>query len=131
MIVLDASVVLKWLFPEENGETRFLEEHLSGENPVAVPELFFYEVSNVLATKTSLPLGSVRQGLDFLADLELETYSFGREEYHLAAEMARRYGISAYDAAYIALAQRLGCPFFTADRKLFRKIKVLPFVKEK
>ncbi len=46
-----------------------------------------------------------------------------------AATLSKDYKISAYDAAYVALAQSLGCQFITADKKLYRKIKSLELVR--
>lgn len=39
-----------------------------------------------------------------------------------ALEMAVSHTISAYDACYVALAQRLNVPFITADEKLIHKL---------
>ena len=55
MIVLDASVVLKWIFGDEDRVEKarlFRENHISGKDAIAVHNLFFYEVANVLSTKT-------------------------------------------------------------------------------
>ena len=42
---------------------------------------------------------------------------------------ARRLGRSAYDASYIALAEQLGAPFITADRRLYNAVhEALPWV---
>jgi predicted nucleic acid-binding protein len=43
--------------------------------------------------------------------------------------LARQYGITLYDAAYIVLARKLGCPFVTSDRRLHRKVKGLKEVR--
>ena len=51
MIVLDASVVLKWIFDDEDGgeqATRLKDAHVAGHEIVAVPDLLFYEIGNVL-----------------------------------------------------------------------------------
>ena len=46
-----------------------------------------------------------------------------------ASENAFNYGITIYDAVYIALAEKLGYEFITADGKLYEKIKDLEYVK--
>jgi len=37
--------------------------------------------------------------------------------------MARRYGLSPYDCAYMVLAEKEKCEFFTGDKKLFNSMK--------
>ena len=57
MIVLDASVALKWIFADEDRADhaeRIRDDHVSGKNAIAVPTLFFYEIANVLATKVKI-----------------------------------------------------------------------------
>lgn len=39
-----------------------------------------------------------------------------------ALPLALSHGITAYDACYVALAQRLGLPLITADQKLEQKL---------
>jgi predicted nucleic acid-binding protein len=41
MIVLDASVILKWLLPEEGRDIAlgFLDKHINDQEQVAIPEL--------------------------------------------------------------------------------------------
>jgi predicted nucleic acid-binding protein len=43
-----------------------------------------------------------------------------------ALDLSLAYRISLYDAAYVALAQRLGVPFITADQPLYARIQSLP-----
>ena len=40
-----------------------------------------------------------------------------------ALDIAMKYDISSYDASYVALAEYLKKPFFTADDKLLKKVK--------
>jgi predicted nucleic acid-binding protein len=40
-------------------------------------------------------------------------------------DLAVRFGVSAYDAAYLELAERLRSPLYTFDQKLGRAAKVL------
>ena len=126
MIVLDASVVLKWLFDEEVGSdhaARLKDAHVSGREIVAVPDLLFYEVGNVLATRTRLPDEAISEAFSLLWDFGLERFELGLDEYQGALALTRKYKITLYDAAYIELGRRLKCQFVTADKKLYEKVK--------
>ncbi len=128
MVVLDASVVLKWLFADEVGGDRaasLRDAHASGRELVAVPDLLFYEIGNVLSTKTKLPDAAVAEAFSLLWDFGLERFDLGLEEYLGALALSRKHRITLYDAAYVELSRRLKCPFVTADKKLYEKIKGL------
>jgi predicted nucleic acid-binding protein len=43
-----------------------------------------------------------------------------------AYPLVQSYGCAFYDALYLALAQRLGISFITADHKLYERIRWLP-----
>ena len=132
MIVLDASVALKWIFTDEEGEdraVRYRDRHISGEEVIAVPELFFYEIGNVLTTKTSLGNEAVSEAFSLLWNFDLEVFSLGYEEFLSSLALSRRYKITLYDAAYIELAKKLECDFVTFDKKLFEKAKGLKRIK--
>ncbi len=131
MIVLDASVLLKWFFPEEESSARALEyreRHRTGQETIVVPDLLPYEIGNVLACKTKLPEAEVLDALTQLFRYELSVIAFPPESHLQAAHVARRFRISVYDAAYLHLAEKKECPFVTADAKLWRATRSLPFV---
>jgi predicted nucleic acid-binding protein len=126
MIVLDASVVLKWILDDEDGGSRaarLKDAHVAGHEIVAVPDLLFYEISNVLATKTRLSEAAVAEAFSLLWDFYLERFDFGLEEFQGSLTLARKYKITLYDAAYVELSRRLKCTFVTADKKLYEKVK--------
>jgi predicted nucleic acid-binding protein len=126
VIVLDASVVLKWFFADEDGgehAERFKNAHVSGREIIAVPDLLFYEIGNVLATKTRLPEASVAEAFSLLWDFSLERFDLGLDEFQSSLALSRKHKITLYDAAYVELSRRLKCPFVTADRKLYERIK--------
>jgi len=128
MIVCDASVILKWMFDDEAGGDRagrLKESHVEGTEIIAVPDLLFYEVANVLATKTRLNEAAVNETFSLLWDFQLERFDFGLEEFMGGLALSRKYKITLYDAAYVELSRRLKCAFVTADGKLYEKTKNL------
>lgn len=131
MIVLDASVVLKWLFDDDDGGARAVrlrDAHVSGHDIAAVPDLLFYEIGNVLATKTRLSEAAVTEAFSLLWDFSLERFDLGLEEFQGSLGLSRKYKITLYDAAYIELSRRLTCTFVTADKKLYEKVKSIKSV---
>ncbi len=132
MIVLDASVVLKWFFQNEDDcdrALRYRDMHVAGEQPIAVPDLLFYEVGNVLTTRTRLDTAAVSEAFFLLWNFDLEVCDLGYEEFSNAMRISRRYGITLYDAAYVELARRLQCDLVTSDKKLYQKVRGLKHVK--
>lgn len=123
MKVVDASVVLRWILRKpEAADGRLLDAHVTGREPLVAPELLHYEVANVLVRGAELPLADALEAYDRFAALEIETYSLGHGEYSGALSLAAEHRITVYDASYAVLAQALGCPFVTADRRLARAL---------
>lgn len=130
MIVVDASVVLKWLLVEPSGETQeILEKHVDGSELLVAPELLCYEVGNVLATKLRLASQDTIELFGHFLDLEVQTYSLGAEEYRASLDLAERYKITVYDASYLALALVLDTRLVTADKKLALRASPLGIVR--
>ena len=126
MIVLDASVILKWIFDDEAGvepAARWKDAHVSGHEIVAVPDLLFYEIGNVLTTKTRLSEAAIAEAFTLLWDFSLERFDLGSEEFQGCLVLSSKYRITLYDAAYIELSRWLKGTFVTADKKLYGKVK--------
>lgn len=130
MIVLDASVILKWFFDESdrNIALNLLYNHVNGSNRVAIPDLFYYEFANVLATKTELMEEMISKAMNNIFSLELLTFNLEQANFVESVHLSRLYKISVYDASYIVLAKSLNVDFITADEKLAQKMKDMPFV---
>jgi len=62
-----------------------------------------------------------------LSDFQITLYDIEsmRDE---VVTISQTYGISIYDSAYVALGKVLGDKVYTADEKLLRKVRELPFV---
>lgn len=128
-VVLDASIIIKWIKPHNEAGVTESEEYFiknaQGLIKVHVPTLLLYEVHNTIARlsdKTPQKLGI------FMNHLELDEHGLIDVSVKYAYDLCRRYCISFYDASYIALAHELKCDFITADIKLVKKVS-LPFVK--
>ena len=136
--VLDASVVVKWWFVEEevvlaDAAKTFLVAYSAGDLEIHAPDLLFAEVSNVLWKATRLrdwPPVAARQAIEDLVDLGLSSHPTSGL-LPGAFDLASAYGVTVYDACYVALARRLGVPCYTADRRLIRAVgKSIPEVRE-
>jgi predicted nucleic acid-binding protein len=117
--VLDASIAATWFLPDENSRVgdRLL---LSLESTsAAVPALFWFEMRNVLMIaerRGRLEQGEASQCMSQLRSLPIEDLGSGSDERIL--ELARRHGLSAYDASYLAMALDQNLPLGTSDRQL-------------
>jgi predicted nucleic acid-binding protein len=117
VIVLDASAAVELLIGTGNGDLvadRIADPAVS----LHIPHLLAVEVSQVL--RRLVVAGELRPGravaaLDDLADLDAERYP---HEPFLTRIFALRANLTAYDAAYVALAETLDAPVVTFDRKL-------------
>lgn len=126
--VIDASVVMAALLPGEPtrpAARRILERYVEDELEVLAPTLLPYELANSLLKAERRPERGVSADVvdEILEKLEelgipLRPASLGE-----AVSLARRYDRWAYDAAYLALAEREEAPLVTADKRLFNAVK--------
>lgn len=123
MVVLDCSMTMACLFEDEVSEqSEALLEAMAEGSVAYVPQLWSLEVSNVLLVAERRGRISAAQSAAFweaLRALPIETdeQTAGRAS-ETTLHLARHYGLSAYDAAYLELAIRRSLPLATHDRKL-------------
>ena len=116
MIVVDASAVLEVLLQTERG--RRLEGRMFGSELLSAPHLLDLEVAQVLrraVQRGGLEAGRAEGALVDYRDLRLDRYP---HHPFLERIWSLRENATAYDAAYLALAEALEAPLLTADRKL-------------
>lgn len=131
MIVLDASVVLKWFLEEDDTEKALMIRWRLLRNliEISVPDLLLSEVVNVLRYNPNYDSESTKEAVNSIIDLKIDIVIPSVQLYELAIDLAYKYDISVYDALYIALARDLDFELITADKKLFEKVKELTFIK--
>jgi predicted nucleic acid-binding protein len=117
VIVLDASAVVEWLLGRPLAGA--VEQRLTSGSPsLHAPHLLAVEVAQVLRRFQLQGVLSAERGalaLAALADLDVASYP---HEPLLPAIWQLRDNLTAYDAAYVALASALGAPLVTLDRRL-------------
>ncbi len=126
MIIVDTSIVIKWIFKNEDNWTdafSLYEKHLKGVEEIVVPQLLFYEVANVLATKSKIPTKTIASDMNFLYEANLGLHQENSKELIEASILAKRYKTSAYDMLYAVIAKNKKCILVTADENFARKTK--------
>ncbi|MDP9444447.1 MAG: PIN domain-containing protein [Actinomycetota bacterium] len=118
MIVVDSSAAVDALIGAPR--TSELRARLSADR-LHAPALLDYEVVSVLRGLTlggGLGVARAQEALSDFDDLPIRRWpalgSLRRRAFQL------RDNLSAYDAAYVALAEALGCPLVTRDVRLGR-----------
>ena len=119
-VVLDASVLLKWFHTKEESrveEAKRLQARFeAGELHVLVPSLLWLELLNVAARR----LRWSREQLEALAErLGALGFAVVEPELERVARWAAQ-GLTAYDAAYLAVAEQTGAQLITDDAELVR-----------
>lgn len=129
MIVVDASIAIKWLvFEERSAEARAL---ITQDERLIAPDLVSLEVhgavlrlyrANTLTEKQARELLDAWRGL--LADgvLILQPHE---DIFDRAVEIALRIRHTLTDCLYLALAEQSGARLVTADRKLYERGKTV------
>ena len=117
MIVVDASVVLEVVLCSPVGQRLFDRLFAEGET-LHAPHLFSLEVVQVLRRHYLagiVPAAECELALANLAVLPITRYP---HDDFLLRIWALRHNLTAYDAAYVALAEELGAMLVTRDAKL-------------
>jgi predicted nucleic acid-binding protein len=132
-VVVDGSVAAWWILPDEQSDAsqQLLDAILLGKLRLVVPELWHYELINAL--KSSMPRGRVTRqevnaALTRLRGIPLEAVSVDAQGHDTILAMAIETGLSAYDAAYVCLAESTGADLLSADGDILRLKDRFPWI---
>ena len=124
LLILDASVAVKWFTIEPLRDKALIirDKYVDGELDLEAPSLLYYEVANALRYNPRFGIEEVRSAVRALEDLAITIYDFKGELASRAVELAYRFGITVYDAAYVALAAIRNASLYTADKEVVMKV---------
>ena len=119
--VVDASVTASWCLRDEAAQTADAAMDRLLEDEAVAPWLWWFEVRNILVVSERRGRIEPADTDTFLSDLlrlpiRIEDEPNDRQ----VVALARKHGLTAYDAAYLELAVRLSAPMSTLDRSLAR-----------
>ncbi len=118
MTVVDASILIA-AFVENTADAAWSRAAINRRD-LSGPEFVLSEVTNVLRRMeliNKIASDDAKNALDNILDFGLELYPFTP---HADRIWELRHNLTAYDAWYVALAEGLGCPLLTLDRRIGR-----------
>ena len=130
-IVADASFCGAWVLPDEASPRaeKVLRLLLQGDLELWAPSLWAYEMTNLLLSasrRERIEEAGLFEALDLVAKVPLKHTDIpGVLARERMLRLALRFDLSAYDAAYLELADRLRAPLHTTDRSLAKAAKAL------
>ena len=121
-LVIDSSITLAWFFEDERSAAADAVLHQVTESGAVAPSLWKLEVANGLqvavrrkridATFRDASIADLRA---LVVTIDVQT---DRQAWTTTLQLAERWRLTLYDAAYLELAQRLGMPLATLDKEL-------------
>ncbi|MDG3442517.1 type II toxin-antitoxin system VapC family toxin [Nitrospirillum amazonense] len=119
--VVDVSVAASWLMPDEGCDAAIIAFERLVTDPAVVPSLWWFEIRNMLLVnerRRRLDEMQTARALALLAQLPIRVDN--SPDSAIVMRLARQHRLTAYDAAYLELAQRLAVPLATLDDALVR-----------
>jgi len=120
-VIVDASVAAKLYFTEELSDEA--ESVIRQASQLIAPDLLYIEMASLAAKRVrrgtaTLDVAALAMSLVHdLLDEAVPVADLTQRAFELSAE----HGISAYDGAYVALAEQRGLRVLTADFRLVRR----------
>jgi predicted nucleic acid-binding protein len=129
IVVVDANILIAYGLSDEplhSQVNRLLLSWATSGTTLAAPRLFRSEVTAVVRKVVFQRRITHEQGREMLASLLDYPVTFYEDDALLLAayELAEAFNHPrAYDAQYLALAERLDCAFWTADERLYNAVR--------
>ncbi len=123
-LVIDANIGVWSIVKGPYLTPRAIREWFTQQAKIVVPALWVYEVTSVVYQYGRQKAVDPRQALSIVLDTPDEIVHSDGALAMAALTWAERLGqAKAYDAFYLALAERLGAEFWTGDRRLYNRAR--------
>lgn len=121
--VIDCSVSASWFIPDEKApfSESLLSDILDKRIDVIVPDLWWYEVMNVIRTailRERIAENDAKKIYLFLRDVPKRMVEMGEAGQFGIMKLATDENLSVYDAVYLYLAITTGSQLITSDKDL-------------
>lgn len=123
-MIVDASVILRALFPDEDQAQAqaLIRDHVMGRVELIAPTLLLYDLTNAVVQARRRGRISDEQARNVLLSFEGLKITLRPVNWQQILPLALRFDRSAYDAAYLALAEKTGQALITGDRRLYNAV---------
>lgn len=125
-MIIDASVVLRGFFPDEGGTAQaqaLIRDYTLDAVELLAPTLLPYEVTNAIVQAVRQGRIEPQVGKEVLSTFQELAIPTAEPSFARVLEFAHRFDRSAYDAAYLALAEERETQFLTSDLRLFNAVR--------
>jgi predicted nucleic acid-binding protein len=122
-VVLDCSVTSCWFIADEASHRaqQILSDIAGGTTDMLVPSLWWFETMNVLKSavvRKRIDEQTARKTVLLLKEIPMQVIDPETQGQFGILSLALMEGLSAYDAAYLHLAQSCGAELFSLDKDL-------------
>ena len=129
-VVVYASAIVEWFSEEERTEEalKVREDHIVGTKFIIAPDLMIYELSNALRFKPGFNNTKVGRAIADIFSMQIDLITPSEDLAKRCSNLAFRFGITVYDACYIALGKLMGIRVLTSDKKFYGLAKRCGFL---
>ena len=123
-MIVDANVILRAFFPDEMQlkAQALIRDHVSGRVQLIAPTLLTYEVANAVLQAVRRERVTDEDAKAILVAVEGLSIETEPVFWQQMLPLARRFDRSAYDAAYLALAEAREESLITGDLRLYNAV---------
>jgi predicted nucleic acid-binding protein len=133
--VIDCSVSAAWFLPQEQTSAyeSLLSEILDRHSEMIIPDLWWYEVMNVIRSavlRQRISENDAQKIFLFLRDIPKRVIEMSESGQFGILKLAMDENLSVYDATYLFLAISTGSQLITADQDLLSLKNKYAFIRE-
>ncbi|MGH9949957.1 MAG: type II toxin-antitoxin system VapC family toxin [Pyrinomonadaceae bacterium] len=126
-LVIDSGIAIKWFVDEPDSESAklSLDGFKLGKYEFFAPDLIYSEVGNIFWKKVTFDgfkVADAEFAIESFKEIPILTVA-SLSLFDAAFTIATKHNRTFYDSLYLALGERMGCPFITADTRLFNSLK--------